>query len=222
MQAATRNLERTSPTGSRGINWTNRLMKPIAVLYATREGHSERIADRVARDLCGHGFSAEVKNLRDTSGAVKLSDYSAVVLAASVHAGKHEPEMVKFVKNHRAGLDALPTLVLSVTLSQAGAEMPALAPEVKARFSSDVQKTIEKFVADTGWRPKCIKPVAGALVYSKYNPLVKFVMKRIARKAGAGTDTSRDYDYTNWEALDRYADDFAEQLSAIAAEARVN
>jgi menaquinone-dependent protoporphyrinogen oxidase len=29
-------------------------------------------------------------------------------------------------------------------------------------------------------------------------------MKRIARKAGAPTDTSRDYQFTDWAALDRF------------------
>ena len=48
-----------------------------------------------------------------------------------------------------------------------------------------------KFVKDTGWRPARAVPVAGALAYSKYNFFIRFVMKRIARKAGAPTDTSR-------------------------------
>jgi menaquinone-dependent protoporphyrinogen oxidase len=34
-------------------------------------------------------------------------------------------------------------------------------------------------------------------------------MKRIARKAGAPTDTSRDHEFTNWPALDRFVEDMA-------------
>jgi menaquinone-dependent protoporphyrinogen oxidase len=34
-------------------------------------------------------------------------------------------------------------------------------------------------------------------------------MKRIARKAGAPTDTSRDYEFTNWQALDRFVEQLA-------------
>ena len=63
---------------------------------------------------------------------------------------------------------------------------------------------IAVFVKDTGWQPARAMPVAGALVYSKYNFFVRFVMKRIARKAGAPTDTSRDYEFTDWAALDRF------------------
>ena len=57
---------------------------------------------------------------------------------------------------------------------------------------------------ETGWRPARVLPVAGALAYSRYNFLIRFVMKRIARKAGAPTDTSRDYEFTNWPALDTF------------------
>ena len=38
----------------------------------------------------------------------------------------------------------------------------------------------------------------------RYNFLIRFVMKRIARKAGAPTDTSRDYEFTDWSTLDAF------------------
>ncbi len=36
--------------------------------------------------------------------------------------------------------------------------------------------------------------------------LIRFVMKRIARSEGASTDTSRDYEYTDWSAVARFGD----------------
>jgi menaquinone-dependent protoporphyrinogen oxidase len=68
---------------------------------------------------------------------------------------------------------------------------------------------IDMFVQETGWRPARVLPVAGALAYSQYNFIVRFVMKRIARKAGAPTDTSRDYEFTDWATLDRFISDAA-------------
>jgi menaquinone-dependent protoporphyrinogen oxidase len=189
-------------------------MKPIGILYATREGHTRRIADRVAEDLRSRGFEVEIKNLRNDASTVHPNDYVAVVLAASVHIGKHEREVVKFVKKHRTELEQMPTAFLSVTLSEAGAEMSGKTPQERARFSADVQKVIEKFFEETGWRPERVKPVAGALLYSKYNVLVKFVMRRIAKAVGAAVDTSRDYDYTDWVGLDRFADELADELSS--------
>jgi menaquinone-dependent protoporphyrinogen oxidase len=63
---------------------------------------------------------------------------------------------------------------------------------------------IDVFVQETGWRPPYVLPVAGALAYSKYNFFIKLIMKTISRMAGGPTDTSRDYEFTDWVALDRF------------------
>jgi menaquinone-dependent protoporphyrinogen oxidase len=76
---------------------------------------------------------------------------------------------------------------------------------------------IDVFVKETGWRPERTLPVAGALTYSRYNIFVRFVMKRIARAAGAPTDTSRDYEFTNWPALDRFAAELAARKGQASA-----
>ena len=40
----------------------------------------------------------------------------------------------------------------------------------------------------------------------------RLVMRVIAKRAGGDTDTSRDYVYTDWEALERFAGELAEEL----------
>jgi menaquinone-dependent protoporphyrinogen oxidase len=189
-------------------------MKPIAILYATREGQTERIADRVAAGLRARGLDAEVKNLRNHADGVQLDDYAAAILAASVHGGRHEPEIVRFVREHRDKLESMPSAFLSVTLSEAGAERPGTTPEEHARFVTDVREMLDRFFAETGWRPAHVKPVAGALMYSKYNFLIRFVMKRIAKQSGGSTDTSRDHDYTDWVALDHFVDELAAEFAS--------
>jgi menaquinone-dependent protoporphyrinogen oxidase len=157
-----------------------------------------------------------MKNILFNAPAVNFREYAAVILAASVHAGEHEREMRKFVKKYRAELEGVPAALLSVTLSQAGAERPNATSEERGRFSADVDKTLNHFYRETGWHPHWVKPVAGALLYTKYGMLMRFVMKTIARKAGAETDTSRDYEYTNWAALDHFVNEFADQISLAA------
>jgi len=189
---------------------------PIAVLYATREGQTKKIAEHISGVLVLRGFDVDVKNLRQDAGSVDLNSYAGAILLSSVHAGRHEREMTAFVKAHLPELQGLPSAFISVTLSEAGAEMLDNTAEERALHSAGVREVFEKFFVDTGWRPQHVKPIAGALLYSKYNPLVRFVMKRIARKAGAGTDTSRDYEYTNWVSLDRFIDELADEFSALA------
>jgi menaquinone-dependent protoporphyrinogen oxidase len=179
-------------------------MQSISVLYATREGHTQRIAEHVAAELRGHGCTVTVTNVGDPAAPQRLHDCDAAILAASVHAGRHEAEMLRFVTTYRGELERLPTAFLSITLSEAGAERSDATPEAHVQFVADVQQVLDKFFTDTGWQPQHVLPVAGALLYTRYNFLIKLVMKHIATRAGGSTDTSRDHDYTDWVALDHF------------------
>jgi menaquinone-dependent protoporphyrinogen oxidase len=190
-------------------------MKPVGIFYATKEGQTRRIADYIAEGFRARGWEADVMNVA-ANPRVALDSYAAAILAASVHAGRHESEMLGFVKRNRAALEALPTAFLSVTLSEAGAERADASPREHARFVADVLKVADSFFAASGWHPLQFKPVAGALLYSKYNFLVRFIMKRIARKAGGDTDTSHDYVYTDWTALDCFVDKWCADLALAA------
>jgi menaquinone-dependent protoporphyrinogen oxidase len=193
--------------------------KRVGVLFATREGHTKRIAEHIVTDLLTLGFDVDLLTVRRPL-PFSLSHYSAAILAASVHGGNHEKEMVHFVRDHRSELDGLTTAFISVTLSEAGAEMSNKTPAEHAQFVQDVDMMLGKFFSETRWLPTVAKPVAGALLYSHYNFLVRLIMKRIARKAGAATDTSRDYDYTDWRALDKFVEEFAKKIrSAPVTEA---
>jgi menaquinone-dependent protoporphyrinogen oxidase len=42
---------------------------------------------------------------------------------------------------------------------------------------------------------------------------VRYLMKRIARSQNAPTGTSRDYEFTDWTAVDRFVQEMAEVTS---------
>ena len=179
----------------------------VAIFYATREGQTERIAEHVAATLRTRQIDVDVIDVRRLATPVDWGRYGAACVAASVHIGHHEREMIAFVRRHVAELNRLDAAFLSVTLSEASAEDPQAPPERRKEAADDAQRMIDVFVADAGWRPAHALPVAGGLAYSRYNFVVRFIMKRIARKAGAPTDASRDYEFTDWAALDRFVDD---------------
>jgi menaquinone-dependent protoporphyrinogen oxidase len=193
------------------------MMKPVLVLYATHEGQTRRIAEHMAASLGAHGLVADVVNAAYIPDGFSLDSYSAAIVAASVHGGRHENEIVRFVKDHVKGLERIPTAFLSVSLSEAGAEDAMAPPENRARAAADATRMIDEFLAETGWRPSSIKAVAGALLYTKYNFLLRFVMKRISRQAGGTTDTSKDHEYTDWGALDKLVDEFVALVDSATA-----
>jgi menaquinone-dependent protoporphyrinogen oxidase len=175
-----------------------------AVFYATREGQAERVAERVASDLRARRIAVDVVDVRDVQGLIDWHAYELAFVVASVHAGHHEKEMVAFVKDAKAHLTTLHAPLLSLTLSQAGAEQPANSLVQRQTAHGDALRMISDFMRATGWTPSRTLPVAGALRYSQYNFLVKFVMTRIARQAGFDGPATRDYEFTNWAAVDRF------------------
>ena len=186
----------------------------VAVFFATREGQTRKIAERLAADLRAHGMDVDLRDVRTLRTPIDWSSYRTACLAASVHAGRHEREMIEFARTNRQELQRLGAVFLSVTLSEAGAEDRQATAEQRERAAADAKRMIDVFVEQTGWRPARSLPVAGALAYTQYNFLVRFFMKRIARAQGAPTDTSHDYEFTDWAAVDRFADDVAKQGEA--------
>jgi menaquinone-dependent protoporphyrinogen oxidase len=76
---------------------------------------------------------------------------------------------------------------------------------------------VDEFVAKTGFHPTWSRAVAGALPYTKYNFFIRWIMKRIVAKEGGDTDTSRDYVYTNWAALEQLTERFLVECGAIGS-----
>ena len=74
-------------------------------------------------------------------------------------------------------------------------------------------RLVQQFIDATGLDPEMVGLFAGALAYTRYGWLKRAVMKRIVASEGGNTDTSRDHEYTDWDAVD----DFAADVYALAA-----
>jgi len=214
---------RAAPSGLRGTFAARRspmserqgaVTKRVLLAYATREGQTEKIADHLAGTLRARSLAVDVVDVAGPVAAVDVAAYDHVVLAASLHLGKHEPEMIAFVRTNKAKLAEVPTSLLSVSMSEAGVEDPTRTLEQRRKAVANVKDAIDKFLADTGLHPGRVMPVAGALKYLEYGWLVRFVMKRISQAEGGPTDTSRDYEMTDWVALGRFAEEVAASLAA--------
>jgi len=185
--------------------------KPVLVAYATREGQTRKIAEHVAATLRARNFEVDVVDV-GSDEPVELPFYCAAILLASLHLRKHEREMTAFAKTNHDVLARMPTAFLSVSLAEAGAEDSSRSPALRAEAATGVREAIDAFVAETKLHPAHVHPVAGALLYKEYGAIVRLVMRAISKRAGGPTDTSRDYELTDWLALDRFVDEIAEGL----------
>lgn len=127
---------------------------------------------------------------------MSLAGYDVAVVAAPIHAGGYPASVARFVRTHAAGLNSMTSVFCSIGLAVASRTIDGRA---------QTQPIVDGLLQKTGWHPTHVELVAGALMYSKYNFLTRFIMRRIARREGGDTDVSRDYVYTDWPALDRLA-----------------
>lgn len=176
----------------------------VLVLYGTGEGQTEKVAGHVASVIREHGHDVTVLHAGRIPAEFSLAAYDGAVVGASVHLGRHQRYVREFAVENNETLEAMPSAFFSVSLSAAGDE----SGREKARA------VLEGFLEEVGWQPEVRAVVPGRLAYGRYGPLKRFVMRRIAGRAGGDTDTSRDYEYTDWEGVTRFTETFLERLEA--------
>jgi menaquinone-dependent protoporphyrinogen oxidase len=75
----------------------------------------------------------------------------------------------------------------------------------------------QRFLDGVHWHPTIVKIVAGALPYTQYNLVTRWIMKRIVASAGGDTDTSKDYEYTDWNDVRNFAAVFGRRVAGRSA-----
>jgi menaquinone-dependent protoporphyrinogen oxidase len=178
-------------------------MSRILLLYATTEGQTALIAERIARALRDKGHSVDMLPADASQTGWDPSAFDGVMIGASIHYGNHPAYLRKLVRRHRDTLATRPCAFFSVSLSAGG---PRPKPAAAQRY-------IDKFMRKTGWQPHLAISFAGALKWSLYGPIKRRVMLVFVGLGGGNTDTSNDYEYTDWDAVARFADSYAERLT---------
>lgn len=183
-------------------------MAKILVVYGTAYGQTERIARRIVDQLTAHGHGVGMYKGESLPANLPLEKYDAFVVAASVIGGRHQRYIRDFVRRQAGRLGAVPSAFVSV--SGTAKDSPQQA-----------RKHAESFLRQSGWRPTFIQTFAGAVAYTQYGLFLRWIMKRISQRQGGPTDTSRDHDMTDWEAVDRFAERVAQALPPSPKEERV-
>ena len=180
-------------------------MARILVVYGTTEGHTRKVAHHIAQVARDRGHRMTVL---DASLDPDPDGYEAVIVAASVHQLRHQSSVIHFAHQHRRLLNSIPTAFFSVSLSAALGD---------PHHQVEAREVAEALLADTRWRPGTVKLVAGALVYSQYDFMKRLLMQMIARHDGRDTDTSRDWEYTDWDRLRLDVDEFLREMEESLA-----
>lgn len=183
-------------------------MARILVIYATTDGQARKVAQRVCESLVRAGHAVNLRAAGAPSVPHEIAGHDAVIVGGGIRYGHFPRALGRLAHHHAASLDSRPNAFFSVCLSGGG---PGARPELAARY-------VEEFAARAKWRPQEVAIFGGALLYTRYNPFIRFLMRMIVGIAGGDTDASRDYEYTDWAAVERFAAGFAARLRAAQSQ----
>ena len=173
----------------------------MQLYYATRDGQSRRIAERIAGRLAERGISVLPHDLAAAlPDPQSLPRTGPVVVIAAVRYGRHLPEADRFLAIYQAALDPPPLVLLSVNLT---ARKPG-------RDTVEGCAYLRKSIAQHKLAPALALAFAGRLDYSRYGWLDRQLIRFIMLLTGGPTDLKTCIEYTAWTAVDDVARRIAE------------
>jgi menaquinone-dependent protoporphyrinogen oxidase len=181
-------------------------MKRILIVYGTSYGQTARIVRAIAGVLEDMRFMVTCRRGDELRDDTPLDGFDAVLVAGSVLFGRHQRYIEEFARTHATTLAALPSGFLSVCGALGGSWVKGEKEAAGYR---------EDFARRTGWHPARAWSVAGRVAYTEYPFLVRLVMQLISWRTGLPTDTSRNYEFTDWSHVERIARLFGDEVGEI-------
>jgi menaquinone-dependent protoporphyrinogen oxidase len=180
--------------------------RDMQLFYATRDGQSRRIAERIAERLAESGIPTLPYDLAVALPAPqRLGEARLVVLVAAVRYGRHLPEAERFLAIYRALLAPPPLVLLSVNLT---ARKPG-------KDTAEGNAYLRKSIARHRLTPALALAIAGRLDYARYGWLDRQLIRFIMKLTGGPTDPKTCREYTAWNVVDDVARRTAELYGRI-------
>ncbi len=168
----------------------------VIVIYASRYGSTEGIAEFIAGKLRERGLQAEARSVNSRPDPGK---YDAVVIGSAAYLGRWMKEAAEFVQQHREALAARPVWLFSsgpLTLQEGAAlDDPSMEPKEIAGFRETI-------------RPRDHRVFFGAL-----DPARLGLAQRALRRLPAARAVLPEGDFRDWQAIEAWTDGIAHALN---------
>jgi menaquinone-dependent protoporphyrinogen oxidase len=174
----------------------------ILIVYGTTEGQTRKIARFMEKVLQDAGHKVSIADATDEPPVP--DDFDAVLIGSSIHMHKYQSAVAHYITHHVEYLNKIPGAFFSVCL--------AVASDLEEEHR-EAEKIKTDFLTQTGWKPIMTTQIAGALKYTQYDFFKRLIMKMISKREGRTTDTSQDYEYTNWDEVKKFALDFTDKAA---------
>ena len=168
-------------------------MPDTLIIYSSTDGHTKIICSRLTNSF-KDGDKVKIISL-DEAKKFELSDFNKIIIGASIRYGNHSKKLYEFVDLNKEILKQKNSIFFSVNVV-------ARKPE---KNTPDTNPYIKKFLKICNWTPKKIGVFAGKVDYPNYGFFDKYAIKLIMFLTNGPTDTSKSYEFTDWNRVDQFA-----------------
>jgi menaquinone-dependent protoporphyrinogen oxidase len=168
------------------------------VVYASKHGATQGIAERITEKLGDAGLQAET---REATAAGSLAEWDAFVIGSAVYAGHWQKAASHFVRRNRAALASKPVWLFSsgpLGTEAAGAEGPGETAIPEPKEIAEFRPLIA---------PQEHRVFAGVL-----DPDRLGAAERLIRKMPAGLTLLPEGDFRDWAEIESWAGHIASEL----------
>lgn len=168
-------------------------MSKILILYASTDGHTRKICDRLQQVIEQQGHQVTLVSVNDES-RIDLQTFDKIVIGASIRYGKHSPKITDFINRNKLLLDSKPNAFFSVNIV-------ARKPE---KNQPDTNPYLRKFLKQIVWQPREIAVFAGKLDYPKYSFFDRLMIRLIMFITKGPTDPKAVIEFTDWQQVESF------------------
>ncbi|WP_299847344.1 flavodoxin domain-containing protein [uncultured Roseovarius sp.] len=162
----------------------------VLIIFATIEGQTGKIVRFLADEIRAAGHEVELVDAADKTVPVSFDGVDKVILAASVHERRHPKPFEVFLAAQQEQLEALETLLISVSLM-------AAFPDTL----DEAQEFVTEMKMRTGFTPGSEALVAGAVRTGSYDYFASQVLRHVVLKGHEYDLGQGDHEFTEWEGL---------------------
>lgn len=168
------------------------------IIYSTIDGQTKRICDVIAQACLAKQETVKLVDLAQAN-TLDLTNYDKILIGASIRYGKHRPQLFEFIQQHQEVLRSKVNGFFSVNVV-------ARKPQKNTPTTNPYMK---KFAELSAWQPQMLAVFAGRINYPAYRFVDRFMIRFIMWLTKGPTDTSQSYEFTDWQQVAKFAEDFS-------------
>jgi menaquinone-dependent protoporphyrinogen oxidase len=178
-------------------------------MYGTRWGGTVGVAEKISETLREEGYAVDVVDAKMNPPGI--DPYDLVIVGSSISANKWVREAEGFLKANASGLGAKKTALF--------VSCGAVQKEREEDREKDRENYLPKVAKRYGLEPVGYGFFGGVVNFeAKYNLLDRFIVNSSKTKLRKmGIDTTKPYDFRDWEQIEAWTREIAQTLPAPIA-----